>query len=422
MKYPVATPVFHGNERKYLIEAFDSTWISSTGKFIDRLEAEFAEYCGTKYALTCSNGTTALHLSLLAIDIGLGDEVIVPTLTFVSTANAVCYCGATPVFIDCREDTWNIDETLIEEAITERTKAIIVVHLYGHPCEMGPIWKIAKKHNLKIIEDAAEAHGAIYYTAEGRDHMSDSKRTGKKDSSKQEGQKAASGPEGSTPQREDEAQSAQRRVPGPMRYAHIAGSLGDIATFSLYGNKIITSGEGGLITTNDQALYEKMKQLRGQGLDPKKRYWFPVIGYNYRMTNLQAAIAVAQLEDIDWHLERRRAVADTYTKYLSNSKMINTPVEVDNTKHAYWMYSITLAKKCKISRDQVMSRLADAGIETRPFFYPMHQLPPYKNSKTMRFPVANRISSVGLNLPTNSALTEDDIAYISNTLIAAASR
>jgi perosamine synthetase len=209
-----------------------------------------------------------------------------------------------------------------------------------------------------------------------------------------------------------------------VRHAHKAGSLGDIATFSLYGNKIITSGEGGLITTNDEALYEKMKQFRGQGLDPEKRYWFPVIGYNYRMTNLQAAIALAQLEDIDWHLERRRAVADTYNKYLSNSKMINTPVELDNTKHVYWMYSITLAKKCKISRDTVMSCLADAGIETRPFFYPMHQLPPYQkeNTKAEHFPVADKISALGLNLPTNSNLAEGDIAYISNALIAAVRR
>jgi len=396
MKYPVARPVFHGNERKYLIEAFDSSWISSSGEFIDRLETEFADYCGTKYALTCSNGTTALHLALLAFDIGPGDEVIVPTLTFVSTANAVHYCGATPVFIDCREDTWNIDETLIEDAITEKTKAIIVVHLYGHPCEMEPIWGIAKKHGLKIVEDAAEAHGAVYYTVEGK------------------GQRA----EDREQRTEGKAQSAQRRAPDPMRYAHVAGSLGDIATFSLYGNKIITSGEGGLITTNNKALFEKMWMLRGQGIDPNERYWFPVVGYNYRMTNLQAAIALAQLEDINWHLERRRKTAETYNNYLADSKLINCPVELDNVKHAYWMYSITLADSCPFARDDVAKHLAEASVETRPFFYPMHQLPPYYEELTaMKYPVADKVSSRGLNLPSGNDLSEGDIKEICGVLL-----
>lgn len=390
MKYPVARPVFHGNERKYLIQAFDSSWISSSGQFIDRLEKEFAEYCGAKYALTCSNGTTALHLALLALDVSPGDEVIVPTLTFVSTANAVRYCGAVPVFIDCRKDTWNIDETLIEDNITEKTKAIIVVHLYGHPCEMEPIWEIAKNYGLKIIEDAAEAHGAIYYyTAESREQRA-----------------------------EGEAQSAQRCAPGPMRYAHVAGSLGNIATFSLYGNKIITSGEGGLITTNNKELFEKMRTLRGQGINPNERYWFPIIGYNYRMTNLQAAIALAQLEDIDWHLEKRRKIAETYNNCLADSQLINCPVELDNVKHAYWMYSITLTDSCPFARDDVAKHLSKAGIETRPFFYPMHQLPPYYEELTaMKYPVADKVSSRGLNLPSGNDLSEDDIKDICEVLL-----
>jgi perosamine synthetase len=396
MKYPVARPVFHGNERQYMIQAFDSSWISSTGQFIDRLEKEFARYCGTEYALTCSNGTAALHLALLALDIGPGDEVIVPTLTFVATANAVRYCGATPIFIDCRNDTWNIDETLIEDAITEKTKAIIVVHLYGHPCEMGPIWEIAKKRDLKIIEDGAEAHGAIYYSEKSKEQRA-----------KSEEQRAQS-----------KAQIAQRRAPGPMRYAHVAGSLGDIGTFSLYGNKIITSGEGGVITTSNKELFEKMRTLRGQGIDPNERYWFPIIGYNYRMTNLQAAIALAQLEDIDWHLERRRKVAETYNNYLADSQLIKCPVELDNVKHAYWMYSITLADSCPFARDDVAKHLAEAGVETRPFFYPMHQLPPYyKEVTAMKYPVADKISSRGLNLPSGNDLSEGDINEICEVLL-----
>lgn len=385
MKYPVAKPVFHGNERKYLLEAFDSSWISSTGRFINKLEEEFAKFCGTDYALTCSNGTTALHLALLALDIGPGDEVIVPTFTFVSTANAVRYCGAKPVFVDCRSDTWNIDEKQIEQAVTDKTKAVIVVHLYGHPCEMEPIWEIADKYGLKIIEDAAEAHGAAYFS-NNRTHA--------------------------------DKRQEYTQLDGRKR-AYKVGNLGDIATFSLYGNKIVTSGEGGLITLNDEKLFKKMVMLRGQGLDPEKRYWFPVIGYNYRLTNLQAAIALAQLEDIDWHLEKRRRIADTYNYYLADSEFINIPVERDDVKHAYWMYSIILSEHCHLTRDEVMEQLGEAGIETRPFFYPMHQLPPYndKENAIREFPVADKISSLGLNLPTSSAFSENDIRQISNALL-----
>lgn len=396
MKYPVAKPLFHGNERKYLLDAFDSSWISSTGPYIDRTEEAFAHYCGTQYALTCSNGTTALHLALLGIGIEPGDEVIVPTFTFVSTANAVKYCGATPVFVDCRKDTWNIDESLIEDSITRKTKAIIIVHVYGHPCEMEPIWSVAKKHGIKIVEDAAEAHGAVLYTVQSKEQIANSRE-----------QRA-----------EGEDQRPQSRVPGPMRYAHMVGSLGDVATFSLYGNKIITCGEGGLITTNDKAIYENMKQLRGQGLDPQKRYWFPRIGYNYRMTNIQAAITLAQLEDIDWHLEQRRRIATSYNNALSPCEHIEIPAELDNVRHAYWMYSILISSKCMLSRDDVMKKLFEKGIETRPFFYPMHQLPPYSDQqKNGNYPVADKISAVGINLPTNSALTANDVRIISEAII-----
>jgi perosamine synthetase len=366
MKYPVAKPVFHGNERKYLLQAFDSTWISSRGEFIDKFESEFAAFCGVKHALTCSNGTAALHLSLLAIDIGPGDEVILPTFTYVATANAVRYCGATPVLVDCHSDTWNIDETLIEKAITKRTKAIIVVHIYGHPCEMAPIQKIAEKHNLKIIEDAAEAHGAAYFNPQ------------------------------------------QTKT----------GALGDIAAFSLFGNKIITSGEGGVITINDSGLAEKIKLLKDQGMSPTQRYWFPIVGYNYRMTNLQAAIALAQLENIDWHMERRRKIVDTYNNYLAASKFINIPVERNNVRHAYWMYSIALTKQCALTRDDVITKLTKVGVESRPFFCPVHRLPPYYNSKNAdNYPVADEISSRGLNLPTYSDLSENSIGKICDVLL-----
>jgi len=385
MKYPVAKPVFHGAEREYLMKAFDSSWISSAGEFIDRLEVKFAEFCGTNYALTCSNGTTALHLALLALDIGPGDEVIVPTFTYVATANAVRYCGANPVFVDCRSDTWNIDESLIERAITERTKAIIVVHLYGHPCEMEPIWQIAGKHGLKIIEDAAEAHGAVYFST----------------------QQLAGGTQ------------CKGKVTKNQKREYRVGSLGDIATFSLFGNKIITSGEGGIITTNDDSLCKKIKLLKNQGMSPERRYWFPLVGYNYRMTNLQAAIALGQLEDINWHLKRRRQIAQTYNNYLANCEFVNTPVELDNVEHVYWMYSITLTNRCSLSRDEVMKNLAKAGVESRPFFYPLHQLPPYyQQDSAGKYPVADKISARGLNLPSSNDLSEDSINEICKLLLA----
>jgi len=386
MKYSVAKPVFHGNERKYLLDAFDSTWISSIGKYIDKFENEFAKYCDTKYALTCSNGTTALHLAMLAIGINSGDEVIVPTFTYIATANAVSYCGAKPIFVDCRHDTWNIDENLIEKAITKRTKAIIVVHIYGHPCEMEIIWRIAKKHNLIIIEDAAEAHGAIYYS-ENKSRYNAKRRILSSNINK-------------------------NKVPIKV------GSLGNIAIFSLFGNKIITSGEGGIITTNDDKIAEKIKLLKDQGMSKERRYWFPIIGYNYRMTNLQAAIALAQLENIDWHLNRRRTNAEIYNNYLKHSEFINCPIEVNNVKHVYWMYSIILTDNCRLERDNIINKLKKYGIETRPFFYPMNQLPPYyKNNNSNNYPIADKISSRGINLPSGNNLEKSDIEEICKILL-----
>jgi len=244
---PVANPVLNGNEKKYVLDCLESTWISSSGKYVKRFEEGFANYCCVKHALSCCNGTVALHLALLALGVGPEDEVIVPTLTFVATTNAVSYCGARPVFIDVDQETWNIDPALIEEKITTRTKGIIAVHLYGHPVDMDPIISIAFNHNLFVIEDAAEAHGAKY---KGR----------------------------------------------------MIGSISDIATFSFYGNKIITTGEGGMVVTSDDTLANKINQLKESGMDPDKRYWFPTIGYNYRMTNVAAAIGLAQLEKIDEHI------------------------------------------------------------------------------------------------------------------------
>jgi perosamine synthetase len=358
---PVASPVFMGNEKTYLTECIDSGWISSNGRFIKTFEENFAQFCGTQYALSCANGTVALHLALLAFDVQPGDEILLPTLTYVASANAVTYCGARPVFIDSEAETGNLDPALIEPKITEKTKGIIVVHLYGHPVDMDAVSSIAKKHGLFVIEDAAEAHGATY---------------------------------------------KERMI----------GTLGDIATFSFYGNKIITTGEGGMVVTSNQQLAEKMLLLKGQGMDPQKRYWFPVVGYNYRMTNMQAAIGLAQLENISWHLEKRKEIARIYSQYLDHLKeFVILPVEKSWANHAFWMYSIILKDHLDGHRDQMMTFLAEQGIETRPFFYPMHQLPMYQESPDL-YPVAETLSRQGMNLPTHGLLQEADIAYIAQSI------
>lgn len=360
---PVAAPVFVGNEKQYVLDCMDSTWISSAGKYIEKFETSFAEFCGVKYALGCCNGTVALHLALLAAGVGPGDEVIVPTLTFIATANAVVYCGAKPVFIDSEQDTWNLDPAQLESKITPRTKAIIPVHLYGCPADMDAVLKIAQQHKLVVIEDAAEAHGAEYK-------------------------------------------------------GHKVGSMGRISTFSFFGNKIITTGEGGMVTTNDDALANKVRLLKGQGMDPKRRYWFPIVGYNYRMTNITAAIGLGQLEKIDWHLARRLEVAAWYREELQGIRDVSWQIEPQGTKHVYWMFTVVLDEHVRVNRDDVMAKLKERGIETRPVFYPMHVMPPYeKTVGSATFPVAEGIARRGINLPTWAGLTRDDVRYICRNLV-----
>jgi len=354
---PVAVPDLCGNEKKYVNDCLDTTWISSNGTYINRFEDAFCDYINTKHAISCCNGTVALHLPLLALEIKPGDEVIVPSFTYIATANAVSYCGAKPVFADCLLDTWNINPEDIVKKITPKTKAIIAVHLYGNPCDMDSILDIAKKYNLYVIEDAAESHGATYKN----------KKT---------------------------------------------GSFGDAGTFSFFGNKIITTGEGGMVVTNSQELNDKMRLLKGQGMDSKRRYWFNVIGYNYRMTNIEAAIGLAQLEDVEKHIKARKRVAAIYDSAFSEMREYLITQQV--TKQAdsvHWMYSIVLTDKSKITRDELMLKLYDDGIETRPLFYPMHVMPPYYDN-TSDCINAVKISYNGINIPTHSKLTDDDIEYI----------
>jgi len=359
---PVAAPVLAGREREYVADCMESGWISSAGKYVELFESEFAKFCGVRHAVSCCNGTAALHLALAALGVGPGDEVIVPTLTFVATANAVTYCGARPVFVDSEIETWNLDPEQVASKITTRTRGIVAVHLYGHPAEMGALRALARRHGLFLLEDAAEAHGARY---RGRP----------------------------------------------------AGSLGDIAAFSFYGNKIIATGEGGMVTTNDDALAARVRLLRGQGMDAERRYWFPVVGYNYRMMNIPAAIGLAQLERAGWHMRRRREVAAAYERLLGGVQGLGWQEEHDWARHAYWMFTVLLRGEAADHRDRLMARLHEEGVETRPVFYPVHSLPPYREaSRGEEFPVAESLARRGVSLPTWAGLSREDLGYVCERL------
>ncbi|MDP4005515.1 DegT/DnrJ/EryC1/StrS aminotransferase family protein [Methylobacterium sp. NEAU K] len=350
---PVAAPNLAGNERAYVLECLDSTWISSTGRFLDAFEAAFARFCGVSHAVAVNNGTAALHLALTALGIGPGDEVIVPDLTYIASANAVTYCGAKPVFVDCEPATLNLDPDRLAERITSRTKAILPVHLYGHPANMDPILDLARHHGLIVVEDAAEAHGA---TCRGR----------------------------------------------PV------GSFGTCATFSFYGNKIITTGEGGMVVTDDAALAARLRLYRGQGVDPQRRYIHPVVGFNYRMTNVAAAIGLAQLERIDAILAARRQVAAWYAERLAGINGVRLLGAEPWAVPVPWLVTVLLTEGGARERDAVMAALLAEGIDSRPVFYPMHKQPPYREDTC--YPVAEIWSARGLNLPTFESLTEADVA------------
>lgn len=359
---PVCAPYLSGREKEYLIDCLESNWISSKGRYIDEFEERFARFCNKKYGIAVSSGTAALHVALEALGIGKGDEVIIPVFTMIATAFAVVYTGAVPVLVDSEPDTWNIDVKKIEEAITERTKAIVPVHIYGHPCEMDEIMRIAKRHNLLVVEDAAEAHGAIY--------------KGKK-----------------------------------------AGSFGDINCFSFYANKIITTGEGGMVVTDDIRLAERARSIRNLS-HSEKRFLHREIGYNYRMTNMQAAVGCAQLEYINDLIDLRRKNANCYIRELSNVPGIILPVERQEAKNVYWMFSIRIDhKKTGIDRSEFRAQLFERSVETRDFFVPVNKQPVFSERfKARSYPVAETISRDGLYLPSGSGLKEDELLYICITI------
>jgi perosamine synthetase len=352
---PVAEPDLTGNELEYVTRCVRSGWVSSAGEYVTRFESDFAAFCGASRGVATANGTVAIHLALAALGIEDGDEVIVPSLTFVASANAVRYANARPVFVDCDPLTWTLSPEDVERKITPRTRAILVVHLYGHPADMERIQEIATRHRLWVIEDAAEAHGAEYHG---------------------------------------------RRV----------GNLGTAGVFSFYGNKTITTGEGGALVTDNPELAKRAAFLRDHAMSPERRYYHSEIGFNYRLTNLQAAIGVAQLERIETFLAAKRKHARQYASLLADVPGLELAPEAPWAKSSYWMYSVLVKDNFPLKRDQLAQHLRTLQIDTRPFFLPMHTLPMYSSSE--RLPVAERLSQQGLNLPSSTNLTEGQIERV----------
>ncbi|MFA6635521.1 MAG: DegT/DnrJ/EryC1/StrS family aminotransferase [Candidatus Omnitrophota bacterium] len=366
MKFiPVNEPLLGKKELKYVTDCIKTGWISSKGEYINKFENKFAEVCGVKYGISTTNGTTALHLALASLGIGKGDEVIMPTFTMIATAYAVLYTGAKPVFVDSEERTWNMDTSKVEKLINKNTKAILPVHIYGHSVDMDPLRKLARKYDLYLVEDAAEAHGAEY-----------------------RGERC--------------------------------GSLGDIGCFSFYGNKIITTGEGGMIVTNNRKITEKARLLKDLAHSPGKRFLHSELAYNYRMTNMQAAVGLAQVEQINKFIRKKRKIAQTYKENLKGVKGLRLPVEEKWVKNVYWMYAILIEKGFGITRDKLMTELAEEGVGTRAFFVPMHRQPVIVNNgicdKKTSYPVADDIAERGLYLPTGMTLREKDIVTVCNKL------
>ena len=357
---PIAKPTLSEQETRYVTDAMSSGWVSSSGEYIEKLEKGFADFCEVKHCILTANGTVAIHLALVALGIGPGDEVIVPDLTFAATANAVILAGAKPVIVDVCASDWCLDAKLVAEHVNSRTKAIIPVHLYGHPSNMDALMQLAEQHDLKVIEDAAEAHGARYQG---------------------------------------------RRV----------GGIGDCATFSFYGNKIMTTGEGGCVTTNSDEVAERARMLRDHGMSKAKRYWHDEVGFNYRMTNLQAALGVAQLEKIDKFIIDRARILETYKHYLLPHGLLLNPCR-EGCEPVNWMTCVLLPENGSTDRDAVLLELKRQGVDTRPFFYPMSQMPIYE---TRDNPVSQNLSSRGLNLPTFPGLRDEEIRNISEKVLQA---
>jgi perosamine synthetase len=359
MKYriPIYQPTLDGNEKKYVNDCLDTSWISSRGKYIPLFEEKFSEFIGIRHATAVTNGTVALHLAIVTLGIGKGDEVIVPSFTYIASVSTIVSAGGKPVFVDSLESTWQMDPADVRRKITPNTKAIMAVHIYGHPCEMNELKQIAKENNIFLIEDCAEAFGSLY---EGKH----------------------------------------------------TGTFGDISTFSFYGNKTITTGEGGMVITNDETLYDRAYHLKMHGLAKYREYWHDVLGFNYRMTNICAAIGLAQLEKADEKIARKRELKEWYDAALEGAP-VKLHGEAKNVFHSYWMYSI-LAENPK-TREELKGHLKENGIETRPTFYPVHTMPMFAQ-KFQKLPVAEYLGWCGINLPSWPGLTRGQVNEIADLI------
>lgn len=357
IRIPVYQPDLSGQEKTYVNQCIDSTWVSSRGAFLERFESRFAEIIGVRHATAVCNGTVAIHAALLALGIGPGDEVIVPSLTYIASVNPISYVGATPVFADSLPDTWQIDPQDVVKKITPATRAIIAVHLYGHACDMDALTTIAREHELLLLEDCAEAVGSLY--------------KGK-----------------------------------------YVGSFGHIATFSFFGNKTVTTGEGGMVVSNDETLIERSIHFKCQGLAFDREYWHDVVGYNYRMTNICAAIGLAQLERLPALLAQKRNVFLGYRDALAGLP-VSLHAEDPSVVHSYWMCSILVDRA--EDRDPLREFMLDYGIETRPVFYPVHTMPIYA-SKFESHPVAENLARRGICLPSSPCLDSEAINEIASTI------
>jgi perosamine synthetase len=362
---PVNEPLLNGQEKKYLNECIDTGWISSEGPFVKKFEAEFAARVGRKHAIAVCNGSMALDAAIAALEITQGDEVILPTFTIISCAAAVVRAGAIPVLVDSDPYTWNMDVSQIEEKITPRTKAIMMVHIYGLPVDVDPILSLADKYGLYIIEDAAEMHGQTY---KGRP----------------------------------------------------CGSFGNVSTFSFYPNKHITTGEGGMLVTDDDYLGDRCRSLRNLCFQPQKRFIHEELGWNLRMSNLQAALGVAQLERLDEFIVRKRRMGQCYTELLSDIAGLLLPIpQTDYADNIYWVYGVVLKDDVPFDAIEIMQRLRNYGIGTRPFFWPMHEQPVFQKMGLFSqesYPVAEKLARRGFYIPSGMALTDAQMEKVADAL------
>jgi len=363
---PVNIPLVDGNEKKYLNECIDTGWISSEGPFVKQFEDQFANRVQRKYAIAVTNGTAALDVGIEALGIGPGDEVILPAFTIISCIGQIIRSGATPVLVDSDPLTWNMNLKQVEEKITEHTKAIMVVHIFGLPVDVEPLLEIAKNKNIKIIEDAAEMHGQTYYDKP-------------------------------------------------------CGSFGDISTFSFYSNKLITTGEGGMLVTDDEQLAMDCRSLRNLCFQPKKRFVHERLGWNYRMTNLQAALGLAQLERLDEFVQRKRSMGKKYTQGLRVLNEVQLPLEkTDYAENIYWVFGLVLDDSIGFDAEEAIKMLGEKGIGCRPFFCPMNQQPVLREMGFFineSYPVAERLYKQGFYIPSGTALNSEHINHVTKILI-----